>query len=523
MGAILSALLLILSYPPFDLGWLALVALIPWLRWLRTVPTLRAAWRDGYGLGLLVFGGTIWWLVHVTVVGTLLLVAYLALYVAAFSAAAAWCLRRLDGRSPLVTTLVLSSVWTLLEYVRGSVFSGFGWNLLAHTQWRSPLLQTADLVGVYGVSWLVVFINVGVWQAWPHHLPQAQRAGPLDLPPLAGRQVVGWRHRSLRPATAVAVVLALTVGYGTVRRAVVERAAEQGKRVRVALVQGNIPQDQKWDVDYVELITTRYEALTRQAARDGAAFILWPETAVPGLANEAEHLLWLETLSRAAQAPLLVGAPWGTWDPTGQLFNSALLVTPDGWLVDRYDKLHLVPFGEFIPGESWLPALGRLRARLPIGRFTPGARETVFRVPTAPPIRLSVLICFEDLFPAISRAMVRRGAQVLATITNDAWFGRTAAPIQHAQASVFRAVEHRVWMLRAANTGFSCAIDPLGRIVAAVQGPDGPLGVSGIRVVPMAVASAGPTMYTRWGDWWLLPCALLVLLPLIPLPTSFRA
>lgn len=381
--------------------------------------------------------------------------------------------------------VLLASAWTLLEWLRGTLFTGLGWNLLGHTQWRLPTAQLADLVGVYGVSWFVVAVNVVVWLAW--------------------------RRRSWRLAAAVALLLAAAVGYGAVRRHQVERAVGQGPVLAVALLQGDIPQAQKWEPRFVQRILARYGALTRQAAQAGAQLIIWPETAVPGLANEPEVQAWLGDLSRAVQVPLLVGTPWGRWDPPVELFNSAVLMAPDGRLADRYDKMHLVPFGEFIPGESWWPALGGVRERLLIGQFTPGRRPTVFQIP---PTTLSVLICFEDLFPAISRQMVRRGARVLTTITNDAWFGRTAAPIQHAQASAFRAIEHRVWMLRAANTGWTGAMDPAGRLVATVRGPDGrTLWTPGLTLVPVALGPVGPTLYTRWGDWWLLLCAAVVLLP----------
>jgi len=473
--------LLVLAFPPFDLGCLALVALVPWLNGLEEC-SARTAWWRGYAIGLLFFAGTMWWLVHVTLVGLVILVAALALYFAAFSLFATWQLRQPLSCRSLLLAATLASTWTFLEWLRGTLLSGLGWNLLAHTQWHSPLVQIADLIGAYGVSWLVVFVNVAVWQAW--------------------------RRRCWRPAAAVGLVLALVVGYGVVRRAAVERALARSPVVRVALLQGNIPQSQKWDVGFLESIMQRYDALTRQAAQAGAQLIIWPETAVPALANTPEFQAWLGHLSREVKIPLLVGAPWGAGESATRLMNSALLVTPDGRVADRYDKMHLVPFGEFIPGEAWWPGLGRVRDWLPIGEFTPGTRATVFDVPTAPPLSLSTLICFEDLFPAISRMMVRHGARLLVTITNDAWFGQTAAPIQHAQASTLRAIESRVWMLRAANTGWTGAIDPAGRIVAREQ-----VWVPGVVVAPVALAPLGPTLYTRLGDWWLLLCAACLLLP----------
>ena len=314
--ALLPATLLVLAYPPFDLGLLALVALIPWLIALDGTSS-RAAWRFSYLVGLLVFSGTLWFLVYVTAIGGLVLVAYLALYFAAFGAIAAWALRR--APESWRTPIFLASAWTLLEALCGALFSGFGLTNLGHTQWRGPLLQLADLVGAYGVTWFVVWVNVSMWQAW--------------------------RRRSWRPAAAVAVVLAATVTYGVARRELVERAVAKGPTTRIALVQGNIPQSQKWDAESYRMIAQRYAELTHQAAQESPALIIWPETAVPGFPAQPEVHSWLEALAKNTGAGLLVGTPWA--EEQGErveLYNSALLVGPDGAFLDRYDKVHLVPF-----------------------------------------------------------------------------------------------------------------------------------------------------------------------------------
>lgn len=498
-AVLLSSLLLVLAYPPYDLGLLGLVALIPWLRHLAIMAEeaprpLRAGWWSGYALGFLFYGGSMWWLGYVSITATVALTAYMACYIGAFGAFTIWALRRrLADGVPLA--VLLASAWTLLDWVRGTFCTGVGWNPLAHTQWRGPFLQVADLVGVYGVTWIIAFLNAAIWLAWRRAAGQA-----------------GERRRA-RLLTTIVAVLALGVGYAAARRVVVDRAVAHQPTLKVGLVQGNIPQDQKWDGEYVAMIADRYELLNRQAAAAGAQLILWPETSVPGFASDAEWREWLEERSQEVEAPLLIGAPWLEEQAGPRLFNSALLVTPGQGIAARYDKLHLVPFGEFLPGEVWWPAIGRLRERLPIGHFTAGTYPTVFQIDTEPPLAVGTAICFEDVFPDISRLLVRRGARLLTTITNDAWFGPTAAPIQHAQASVFRAVEHRVWMLRAANTGYSCAIDPAGRVVASVHDAQGrTLNIPGAEVLPIAAGSAAPTVYTRFGDWWLLLCAASLLI-----------
>jgi apolipoprotein N-acyltransferase len=209
----------------------------------------------------------------------------------------------------------------------------------------------------------------------------------------------------------------------------------------------------------------------------------------------------------------------GVW----RLTNSAALLGQDGSVTARYDKLHLVPFGEFVPGESVMPWLRNLLP--PIGDFVPGHHYTVFSMPMRnaefgmrngysalrtphSALQFSVLVCFEDVFPELARRFVQRGAQWLVTITNDAWFGNTAAPYQHAQASTFRAVELRVPMVRAANTGWSGCIDSRGRWVASVRDPRGEeLFVEGVAVCEVTVGDTS-TVYHRWGDWFAWLCLL---------------
>ena len=193
---------------------------------------------------------------------------------------------------------------------------------------------------------------------------------------------------------------------------------------------------------------------------------------------------------------------------TGQTLratNSAALVDATGAIVGRYDKMHLVPFGEFVPFESTLPWLRTILP--PIGDFVPGRDHTVFELDSR--LRFSVLVCFEDVFPSVARDFVRRGARMLVTITNDAWFGNTAAAYQHAQASTFRAVELGVPMVRAANTGWSGFIDANGRWLKSVRSAEGQeLFVEGVAVCPINPEDS-TTWYARWGDWFAWGCVLL--------------
>ncbi len=428
-----SSFLLILSYPPFDLGWLAWGAFVPWLLSLEKA-TPRQAFLRSTVVGLLFFGGTIWWIGHVTIPGLVLLVAYLALFFGAWG----WLANRFVVRGSWFVMLGLAGAWVLLEILRSILLTGFGWNLLAHTQWNwIPIIQIADVASVYGVSFLVALVNIAVWQA----------------------------VRGQKLCLLLSVLCLLSVwSYGTLRLR--QLSDPSFPSFTVAVVQGNIPQTQKWDEAFAEAIWKRYEWLTQEAAKSRPDLILWPETAVPDYLEDPGVSARVTRIASEVKVPLLVGGPFGV--DSGDVFNSAALIDPEKGIVERYDKLHLVPFGEYVPLG---PLLSWLRRFILMGDFSPGHRWTVFSLPVIARSgatnqslpSFSVLICFEDLFPGLARRFVREGARWLVVITNDAWFGRSAASLQHTQCSVFRAIENRVWVVRAANTGWSGFIDPAGR------------------------------------------------------------
>jgi len=476
----LSSFLLILSYPPFDFGWLAWVAFVPWLAALEQA-TPRQAFVRSFWVGLFFFASTIWWLVHVTAVGLILLVPYLALFFGAWG----WLVARVQNqKSPVLSCLAAAGAWSLLEYLRSILLSGLGWNLLAHTQWHwLPIIQIADVTGVYGVSFLVVLVNAALHRL----IRQAKsRKDFHDLPLLL----------------LTGLCLLATWGYGTFYffdQARSHRVA--GKAVTVAVVQGNIPQPEKWDEAFQEAIWKRYEALTAEAVKKSPDLILWPETAVPGYLDDPAIEGRLRQFARAGGIPMFIGVPVGEVG-TDRVFNSAVLLDAGGTILDRYDKIHLVPFGEFVPME---PVFGWLRKLVLMGTFSHGRRFTVFHSSSLPDF--SVLICFEDIFPGLTRGFAQAGARWLVVITNDAWFGRSAASIQHLQASVFRAVEERMCVVRAANTGWSGVIAPSGQVLPAPH--QIPRFKPGVATGPVLPAS-GLTLYARWGDWFQILCLLLV-------------
>lgn len=515
--AVCSAVLLTLAFPNFNQPWAAWIALVPWLQLLARLKP-RAAFGWSWLIGFLFFLGSLWWLTNLRAfAGVMAFVAWLALcaYLALFFGCFGFLVRR-SSFLPLPSTLqifIVPAIWVALEYLRTHFLSGFGWNLLGYSQTPWPLvIQFADLTGAWGISALIVAVNVAVARAIFLRETAAKR--------LAGAWVVAF------------LGMAVLYGLRTIGQPFIAR------RMIVAVMQGNVPQQEKWDEIYKDDILRRYEGLTAAAADDHPQLIIWPETSAPGYLALDELLTQrLVELAQRVQTPLLVGAPMahlasGVWKST----NSAALISAEGHIIDQYDKLRLVPFGEYVPFERPLPWLRH--ALPPIGEFVPGKDYTVFDLPVSrstfqisgmdakPETRnlkrtFSVLICFEDIFPDLARRFVRAGAQLLVVITNDAWFGPSAAAYQHAQASIMRAVELRVPVIRAANTGWSGCIDPSGRVTGRIQHPSGSeLFVEGRVSCDLPVGSGETTLYARWGDWFAWVCVAIVLLTV---PTRLRA
>ncbi len=477
-----SALLLVLAFPSLNQPWAAWIGLVPWLLLLPGLRPRAAFWWS-YLVGVLFFLGSIWWLVHVTVLGWLILCAFLALYFGVFGVIAN---RSYTAHpTPHTRLLLLPAAWVALEYIRSHLFTGFGWNLLGYSQTPWPMvLQIADLTGAWGISAVIVLVNASIAECLNRFTTRHSPANTVV---------------TIGIATGVFVSV---MGYGAWRL-----PGKVAPAWRIAVVQGNIPQAHKWDDAYTEQILATYERLTHQAAGHQPQLIVWPETAVPGFLDSDERLTQhVFGIARSVHRPLLVGAPTLKFRLEGeQTFNSAALVTPSGEIPQQYHKVHLVPFGEFIPFEHTAPWLRHLLP--PIGDFWSGRDYTVFRSEGQLPF--SVLICFEDVFPTLARQFVQRGARALLVITNDGWFGPTAAAYQHAQASTLRAVELRVPVARAANTGWSGCIDPWGRWTARVQDPTGhELFTEGFQACDLPTGP-GPTLYQRWGDWFALVCGIL--------------
>lgn len=566
---LISAVLLILSFPTPNLWILAWVGLVPLLLAIRN-KTPKKAFLLSYLTGIIFFSGILYWLCYVTVTGFVFLVFYLGLYFGLFGVFSNLIF---SGRLPvLIKTLIISCLWVSLEFIRSNLFTGFGWALLGYSQWLNhSIIQIAEITGAYGISFLIVMVNVVIAEGFGDsaHLKMFFQ-GPLNgrCPRASVRQD---RPSKLGTATTFAitlVTLGLVILYGFWKI----QLPLQGRQIKISVIQGNIPQEKKWDEGFRPQIFARYSRLTRLAALQKPDLIVWPETSVPGyLEEEPFFVRELSDLTKQTGTPLLVGAPrlhratenlllqpspqrgegtsrgipspllgegatksspsppWGEGEGEGEFepatllnqerhYNSAILFSESGQIIGYYDKLRLVPFGEYLP--EWFPA--PLSLLLPpqaslIANFSAGFEPTIFNLPEG---KFGVLICFEDTFPELMRNFVKNGAEFMLNITNDAWFGKSSAPYQHAQASVFRAVENRIPIIRCANTGLSVFIDTSGRILARVSDQKGrDIFITGYQTKDVVLASSTldpprpitPTIYTRYGDIFAFLCILVLI------------
>jgi apolipoprotein N-acyltransferase len=392
---------------------------------------------------------------------TAMLAGYCALWPALVAAGVAWLARR---RSPGAALLAAPWLWVTAEWVRGWLMSGFPWGSLGYSQYRQlAVIQIAELGGVWAVSFVVVAVNAAL-------------AGAVMLP--RGRAAIGL-------LLAVALTAA-TLGFGVWRLGQDPAPGE----VTIAVMQPAIEQPLKWNPEHTTETLGIYGDLTRAAARERPDLIVWPETASPTiLRRDATLLQALTELSRTSQVPLLVGSVDIADGSDRDIRNTAFLLTEQG-IVNRYDKIHLVPFGEYVPLSG---VIGFVRGWAEfISELTPGARAVVFAGPPAP---FGVVICYEGIFPALVRRFVKDGARLMVNMTNDGWFGRTSGPQQHLAMFPFRAVEHRTAVVRAANTGVSAFIAPSGRIEKWLN-----LFERG-NIIDRVPLRRRETLYTRWGDW----------------------
>ena len=495
--AILSGLLLTGAFPKIGWDWLIWFALLPLLYVLRDLSS-RSAFRLGFITGVIHFLTLLYWLVpvmqtygylpfYLSIVIVCLLAAVLAVFFGLFTAALAAI-----GKTPLRCLLMVPIGWVALEYLRSFIFSGFPWELLGYSQFKHlQLIQISDIFGVYGLSGLIALTNGTLL---------------LCLLKFTARR---WQDTDIssRLATGSIIILAAVFGlslvYGHWRLTAVNEKIAAAPKARVAVIQGNIDQGIKWNPAFQIDTVKKYNRLSAAIVEQQPDLIVWPEAATPFyfLVDIKPSELVFEGIHQTGIDHLIGSPSFERGRDADKYFNSAYLISPKTKTMGKYDKTHLVPYGEYVPFKKWLPFLGKIVAQ--VGDFDAGEIGNTLQWKDQ---HLGVQICYEIIFPALSRAMARNNASLLINITNDAWFGKTSGPYQHFSMTVFRAVENRRSLARAANTGISGFIDPVGKVLAST-----PLleEAALTRSLPLLKEKS---IYTRIGDVFARGCFGIVLL-----------
>lgn len=486
---LLSAILLNLAFPNFNLWPLAFVAFVPMFYLAARIKHPQSAFAHFYLLGFLFLLISVEWLRHVTYFGWVFAALLFAVYFGLFGMVVWWFWSR--GKF-LLSLAALPACWAVLEWSRTELpVWSFGWNLLGYSQSANlPFASLAAWVGAYGVSAAVMAVNVAL-------------------------------AVSVRTGTAIILIIFATAFLSNDHL----RSRRGREEVRVAVLQSNIPQADKWDPAKKHEIIQAHLELSRFVSLDQPDLIVWPEAAFPGYWNRDPDRKSIVSLVQELKIPILLGSPHLESDmpANGIAYNSAYLADPsfggegrEG--IQRYDKIRLVPFGEYVPWR-WLFGpfgLERLAYALGVSDFYAGKEMKVFSLASGRGLRpllrrrFSTLICFEDIFPSLAREAVHRGAEFLTVITNDAWFSISAAPYQHLQASQFRAIENGVPVVRSANTGVSAFVNERGKVLDRIRDKKGHDIFIGGGLVRSVSIGYPETFYRKAGFWFPQVCLVIL-------------
>ncbi len=473
---ILSGFLYPLIFPNFNFTFLFPVVFIGLILYsLQTKKSIKNififGWLAGIICNIIMLYWIYWTLIWVdagfitSIIALIFLSAYLGLYWGIFSVSV-FLIEKYNIKFKI---LIISSVWVLLEFLRGWVFIGFPWLLVGYSVWNIPeFIQIASYTGIWGLSFFVIFINTAI-------------AYSLKL-------------KKIMPFITAVVLAGFLFIWGTI---VMPDEDIPARDLKVSILQGNIAQHQKWDSYFREEILDTYRELHSRAINEKAELIVWPETALPAaLTRDIAIYNYIQELVENTSAYMLIGS---NEIGRGELFNSAYLVSPAGMVSEPYRKIHLVPFGEYIP-MRWLlsPFFSVMNE---FGDFNAGDEYILLNMGE---FRIAVGICFESVFSSHARNFFKSGANIYVNITNDGWFLDTAAPRQHLIHSVIRAVENRTYVIRAANTGISAIISPSGRILKETE-------LLETTVLSGRVGKSSKTFYTKYGDVFLLVCFLFMI------------
>ena len=483
--AVLSGLLLFLSFPKYGSGWLAWIAFIPLFFALRRAASITQGLLLGFITGIVSYVGIIYWIASVItnygylplylgIILMLLLACYLSIYIALFAGGIVYF------REKIAIYFTAPVLWICMEYCKSCLLTGFPWENLGYSQYLNfYFIQFADIAGVFGLSFLIVIVNATIFE------------------------VINKRSRKeFILAVVVFLILAGVYIYGFCRLDQVNKVIQNAPGMEVSLIQGNIDQSIKWNENYQRETLNIYERLSLKNAPSNGSLIIWPETAAPFSFQNMNNLHdQVVTLSMKTKSWLIFGSvSYLLKKGNDDYYNSAYLLSPSGEIRGKYDKVHLVPYGEYVPLRNVLPFVKKLTAG--IGDFGTGPGYYPLSLGDK---KIGILICYEAILPFATRMYKKRSAELLVNITNDAWFGTTSAPFQHFSMAIFRAVETRLYLVRSANTGISGIIDPSGKIIAKTNifHEDALKGY--IKFVKI------PTFYAEYGDLLVIICFVLII------------
>ncbi len=458
LSTVVGGLALAAAFPSLDFWPLAWVALVPWLLAVRG-RGIGAAYGWGFVFGFVFNLAVLYWIPatisNYTVINEAAAVGLLVLLAAAVSGLVSFAPCAAVGEwlagAGISRVVAYPVVWVVLEWSRNFVIAGFPWASLGYSQYRFlAVAQLAELGSVYAISALLIFVNASLAEF-----------------------LIGGVSKHRRLAVAVAGAVLITVAFGGIRLATLP-GADDAATLKVGLLQGNIAQSEKWDPANQDSTIDTYLELSSRAVESGARMVVWPEAAVPFLLARDPRRQRLADFAVENDVPLLVGSPGYDSRDGGppKAYNQAWMVTPSGALAGPYDKIQLVPFGEYIP---LFGLFGMVDVAVQsVGQFGRGLEYDVFEGPQVAgngggPARFSVLICYEGIFPALTRSFVTAGADFLVNISNDAWYGGTSAPYQHISMVALRAIENRVPIVRSTSTGITGVIGIDGRIRGATD------------------------------------------------------
>lgn len=447
--SVASGFLLTWCFPNANLFYLAFLALVPWLISLKSM-NAKQSFYSGLVFGIVHFCSLIYWIVPTLIeYGKLHLILavcallFLSFYLGLFPAVFAYLLKEISGS--FVKPLLASCIWVSLEYIRTYLFSGFAWGALGYSQYLNLILiQIADFSGIYGISFLIILTNYIIADIWISFVSKEQKV-------------------LLIPVIYTLVLIVACLFYGANRIKFIDQQIKTSFKPTISIVQGNIDQDKKWSRKFQKQTLEKYISLSTTQIKKKPDLIVWPETALPFYYTYDKKLSeQIDEFIRSSKTNFLIGSlAFEQVDNKIKYYNRAYMLDRFSIIKQSYDKHHLVPFGEYVPFKKYFDFLGKITEQA--GNFSIG-KEELFPLQFNE-YKTGVLICFEILFPHIATKFVKNKADILTTITNDAWFGNTSAAKQHFAIAVLRSVENRRSVVRVANTGISGFINPFGKVL----------------------------------------------------------